>query len=326
MTVPSAPAAEYICRYCRQNSDASGTACPRCGAPVDVRAVVSRSGWTKQPPIPDETRIQFGQSRVQIQGKQVPTAHFTLTGQEWIYFGHHNLLWCDPGLSLQQMPMKQGWKRLMAGLPIVIMQAYGQGHIGLADNHAGEIVALPLQNGQSIVVREHRLLSATGNISYDWQQSPIWFVTGTGDDRKTHYPLGIYEDRFTAAGDAPGLLLLHAPGNTFIRDLAAGETMLMKPTALLYRDVTVTAHLHLEYPNSNTAGQLLTGLLGMAKSELVGNLFGSRIDRMTGSSWSNRNVWLRLIGPGRVAMQSVFEREEESEAIQSSSGATQQRW
>lgn len=328
MTTPPPPESSYTCRYCRQASDVLGHSCPRCGAPTDVRAVISRSGWVKQLPIKDMARIQFGQSQVQIEGRQVPVADFKLAGPEWIYFGHHTLLWCDPTVSLQQMSMRGGWKRMMAGLPIVMAQASGPGQIGLADSHVGEMVALPLQAGQSIIVREHRFLCATGNIEYDWQASSIWYVTSDGDDQETHHPLGMYEDRFVAK-DGPGLVLLHSPGNTFIRDLAPGEAILMKPTAMLYRDITVTAHLHLEYPNSSLATHAMGGLLGMAGSvvgELAGGLFAKKIAKVTSSSWSNRNVWLRLVGPGRVAMQSVFEREETSNYIQRSSQATEQRW
>jgi uncharacterized protein (AIM24 family) len=272
-----------------------------CGAPIDVRAVVSKSGWQKQPPIKDMARIQFGQSHVQIEGTQVPTADFTLVGDEWVYFGHHNLLWMDPSTRLQAMSMRGAWKRVMAGMPVIMAQAAGPGHLALADNHAGEIVALPLQANQQIWVREHRFLAATGNIAYNWESSPIWYNTGSGDDRETHYPLGPIGDRFAAQG-SPGLLLLHSPGNTFVRDLAQGETLLIQPGALLYRDVSVTMHLHLEYPHS-------TGALSWFSS-----------------SYSNRTVWLRLIGPGRVAVQSVYERPEGSEMITGSSPSTQQHW
>ena len=44
-------------------------------------------------------------------------------------------------------------------------------------------------------------------------------------------------------------------------------------------------------------------------------------------SWSNRYLWLRLYGPGRVAIQSVFERTEgENRNIQNWSAATERRW
>jgi hypothetical protein len=44
-------------------------------------------------------------------------------------------------------------------------------------------------------------------------------------------------------------------------------------------------------------------------------------------SWSNRYLWLRLSGPGRVAVQSVFDRiEGESRNMYDYSYATQTRW
>jgi hypothetical protein len=44
-------------------------------------------------------------------------------------------------------------------------------------------------------------------------------------------------------------------------------------------------------------------------------------------SWGNRYLWLRLTGPGRVAIQSVFERlEGESRNISQWSNATTTRW
>ena len=96
-------------------------------------------------------------------------------------------------------------------------------------------------------------------------------------------------------------MLLHSPGNTFIRDLAPGESILVQPSALLYRDLSVQWQLHLEYPQFFQTG-------------------------FWHSSYSHRYVWLRLFGPGRVAVQSIFERVEESEAITNSSGHTTQQW
>lgn len=307
MTQPPAPPAPqvaapaaYTCRYCRQPSDASGASCPCCGAPIDIRAVVSDSGWERQPPIRDMARIQFGQSRLQVTGTLGPFADFALSPDDWIYFGHHRLVWADPATRLETMPLAGGWKRVMAGMPIVMMRATGPGHIALSDNAAGEIIALPLQAGQGLWVREHRFLAAGAAVDYSWTPTNVWFVTGTGDDRETHYPLGQFGDLFTA-GAAPGLLLIHAPGNTFVRDLKPGETLLVQPTSLIYSDLSVTMHLHIEYPNSPG--------------------FGGMFRRFT-----YRTLWLRIIGPGRVAVQSVFEQPETHDSIQSSSYATQRNW
>ncbi|MGH7745925.1 MAG: AIM24 family protein [Acidimicrobiales bacterium] len=293
------PAETYLCRYCRLASDGTATSCPHCGAPVDVASRVSDSGWQSQPPIKDMARIQFGQSTCQIEGTYVPGADFALRGADWIYFSHHTLLWAEPSVAVQAMPMAGGWDRVLAGMPLVMMQAGGPGHLALSDDHPGEIVALPLAPGGSVVVREHRFLAATGNVAYRWEQSPIWFTVQRGDEEDFEYPLGRLLDRFGAEG-GPGLLLLHSPGNTFVRDLGPGQTICIQPSSLLYADPSVRMALHFEYPSS--------GVLSW------------------GNRYSYRHVWLRLGGPGRVAMQSVFERPESSGYIRRHSPATQTAW
>ena len=302
----TADTSTYTCRYCRLPSDASGSSCPNCGAPVDVTAAVSASGWQEQPPVRDMARIQFGRSTCQIEGTSVPSADFKLAGPagaaesgDWIYFSHHHVLWTEPTVQMQPMSMAGGWNRMRAGLPLVMLTASGPGHIALSEDAPGEIVAIPLQPGQGVWVREHRFLTATGNVAYSWDQSGIWIVTGSGDDRETHYPLGMYIDYFQAQA-APGLLLLHSPGNTFIRDLGPSETICIQPSALLYKDPTVGMQLHIEYPRAG------------------GLSFSGR--------YSYRQLWLRMWGPGRVAVQSVFERPEASNQITSHSPATTTAW
>jgi uncharacterized protein (AIM24 family) len=245
-------------------------------------------------------RLQFGQSHVQIAGTTVPVAEFSLADNDWIYFSHHVLLWTEPGTKLSNMPMRGAWNRKMAGLPLIMVEGRGPGHLALSDNHAGEIVALPMQHGQQIWVREHRFLCGTGNIKYDWYPSDIWYDTGNGDDRERHFPMGQYGDVF-GAHDAPGLLLLHAPGNVFIRDLKHGQSLLIQPSSLLYRDVTVRVGLHLEYPRN----------------------MGFSFWRNT---WSYRSIWVRLFGPGRVAVQSIYQPPEDTEVITNHSYATTHHW
>jgi hypothetical protein len=136
-----------VCRYCRMPHPPAGPSCPSCGAALDVRQVVTRSGWTEQPPIKDMARIQFGQSRVQIEGTYVPVADFSLVGQEWIYFSHHALLWSDPSVRLSNTSLAGGWNRMLAGLPLIMVEARGPGHIALSGDHSGDMVALPLMPG-----------------------------------------------------------------------------------------------------------------------------------------------------------------------------------
>jgi uncharacterized protein (AIM24 family) len=246
-------------------------------------------------------KLQFGQSYCQIAGTTVPVAEFSLAQNDWIYFSHHVLLWTGPETRLGNMPMRGAWNRMMSGMPLIMVEGRGPGRVALSDNHAGELVALPLQHNQQIWVREHRFLAATGNISYDWHPTDVWYETGQdSDDREMHYPMGQYGDVF-AAREGPGLLLLHSPGNTFIRDLHPGQSLLVQPSSVLYRDMSVRVALHLEYPASR----------GFA---------------FWRSSWSYRSIWARVFGPGRVAVQSVYSPPEENEVIRRHSYATTHHW
>ncbi len=126
MSMPPAQGA-YTCPYCRMASEGGGRTCPHCGAPVDVRLKVSDSGWVEQPPIRDMARIRFSRSTCQISGTYVPVAEMGLHDDDWVYFSHHALLHSDPNVRLDNMPMKGAWKRMRAGMPVVMMRAQGPG-------------------------------------------------------------------------------------------------------------------------------------------------------------------------------------------------------
>jgi uncharacterized protein (AIM24 family) len=270
----------YTCRWCRTSSQAANLiSCPTCGAPVDVRDMVSESGWYEMPAVPDMARLQFGRSYCQIEGKYVPVADFNLAAEDGVYFAHHLLLWKEAAVDISAMQLRGGWKRMFAGLPLVMTQAHGPGHIAFSRDAPGEVVALPIQPGTAVEVREHVFMVATSQVVYDWFNTNVWFQTRDGDDTETHYPLGMLMDRFSSATQ-PGLLLLHAAGNAFVRGLGQGETILVKPSALLFKDTTVGMQLHIEQP----AGTWRTW-----------------------RSWGERYIWVRLFGPGRVAIQSAYE-------------------
>ena len=290
---------EATCSWCGAQIDPTQTSCPRCGATVNARGATTRSGWVQLPGRKDMAKLQFGNSFCQIEGAYVPVADFNLAAADGIYFTHHVLLWKDPQVEVTTMSLAGAWKRMFAGMPLVMTQAQGPGHIAFSRDAPGEMIAVPIHPGQVVDVREHLFLVATHNVGYDWFQTNIWFRTKSGDDTETHYPVGMFMDRF-ASPQSPGLLLLHAAGNVFIRELGPGQTILIKPTSLVFKDPTVNMHLHFEQPN--------TGFFGWG-------------------SWSNRYLWLRLIGPGRVAVQSVFDRiEGESRNITGYSHATQTNW
>jgi uncharacterized protein (AIM24 family) len=289
------------CPWCGAPVEAGSQAnCPRCGAALRMRTKPSRSGWLELPPRKDMAKLQFGSSSCQIEGLYVPAADMNLADGDSVYFNHHVLLWMDPRVQITTMPMRQGWKRMLAGLPLIMTQAQGPGHIAFSKDQPGELIALPLQPGQAVDVREHIFLAATSNIEYDWFQSHIWYRVQQGNDSETHYPVGALMDRFSSP-QSPGLLLLHAGGTVLVREIASNETILVKPTALIFKDPSVQMQLHLENP---------------------GAMFG-----FGWGSWTHRCIWLRLTGPGRVAIQSVFERiEQEGGNIVSHSYASTQQW
>lgn len=290
----------YTCPWCNTVSDGTALNCPGCGVSVDVRKIVTRSGWTELPGRRDMAKIQFGDSFCQIEGTYVPVADMSLAAGDSVYFAHHVLLWMDTQVQIGALPLKGAWKRMLAGLPIIMAQAQGPGHIAFSRDAPGELIALPLQPGQAIDVREHLFLVATNHVTYDWFQSNIWFTTKNGDETETHYPLGMFMDRF-AAPQRPGLLLLHAGGNAFVRTLAPGQAILVQPKALLFKDPTVQMQLHFEYPGTASWSPWM--------------------------SWSHRHLWLRLFGPGRVAVQSAYEPgEDNGRTIVRHSGASQRQW
>jgi uncharacterized protein (AIM24 family) len=269
------------CKWCGNPVDTDqGRTCPSCGVGIDLAQTTTASGWVELPPIEDMARVQFGHSRVQIEGSFVPVSDFDLAADDNIYFSHHTILWKDEQIELQRSPLGGAWRRMMGGLPLVMAEAHGPGRIALSMDRPGEVVAVPLHVGQGIDVQEHHFLAATGQVGYDYLQSGVWFTTRSGDESETHYPIGMYIDRFHAIQEH-GLVLLHAGGNVFERVLAPGEPICIKPPALLFKDPTVGMALHFETPRA-----------------LQGSVWGG--------NWSNRYVWLRLWGPGRVAIQSQY--------------------
>ena len=292
----------YKCAWCNTISDGTALSCPGCGISIDIRQTVTKSGWIEMPGRHDMAKIQFGNSYLQIEGEYVPVADFALAPGDGVYFTHHVLLWMEPRVKMTTMSLKGAWKRLFAGMPLIMTQAEGPGHIAFSQDQSGELIALPIQPGGAIDVREHIFLAATSNVTYEWFSTNVWYTTRNGNERETHYPLGMFMDRFFAP-QSPGLLLLHAAGKAFVRQLAPGETILVKPTALLFKDPTVNMILHLEYPRG---GNFSWGIF---------------------STWYYRHIWLRLTGPGRVAVQSAHKHmEENGRNIINYSPATYSQW
>jgi uncharacterized protein (AIM24 family) len=268
----------YRCPWCGADSalPADALNCPACGTSVDVRLIADDAGWYQLPPLRDMARLQVGRSMCQVEGTYVPVADFNLAAGDRVYFRHHLLLWKDDRAKLTRLPLAGAWRRFFAGLPVIMAQAEGPGRVALSQDSPGELIAIPLDAGRGVEVREGTFLVATGQVHYDWFTSDVWYWTLPG----IHYPLGRFMDRFTAV-EGHGLLLLHGAGNVFVRQLDGSQTLLVKPPSLVYKEPGVRLSLYIEHPRG--------------------------FNRV----WSRRYVWLKLSGTGRVAIQSAFKHWED---------------
>jgi uncharacterized protein (AIM24 family) len=255
------------CQWCHAQSPASARTCDTCGAPLDIKNLVSDSGWREAPRLRDMTEIHFGDSTCQVEGEVVPVAEMALASGDAVFFEHHVMLWKDETVGMSVMSTPGGAKRALGGMPFVISVASGPGRVAFSRDATGELVVLPLHPEMELDVREHAFLVASHTISYS-------FVRIKGLRNILHGGEGMYLDRFVTTG-APGLLVLHGYGNVFERSLGPGECILLEPGAFLYKDSSVTMDVEQQ--------KLRTGLLGRQ---------GLYLARMT--------------GPGRVGIQSMY--------------------
>jgi uncharacterized protein (AIM24 family) len=243
------------CQWCHGQSPADSKTCDICGAPLDVKNLVSDSGWREAPRLRDMTEFKFGSSTCQVEGELVPVAEINLGGGDGVFFEHHVLLWKDPAVPLGVLPMGGGMKRLLGGMPLVISTASGPGRIAFSRDASGEVVVLPLHPSMELDVREHAFLLASHSIQYS-------FVRLKGLTNMMHGG-EMYMDRFVTGGEQ-GLLLLHGFGNVFQRTLAQGEKILVEPGGFLYKDSSVDLQVRQQ--------KVKTGLMrhGMYLAELSG--------------------------------------------------------
>src|SRR5689334_11243198 len=109
------------CEWCRSMNQPNAVSCWACGAPLDVRNLVSESGWREAPRIKDMTEIRFGNgSTCQVEGEIVPVAEIMLAPGDAVYFEHHVLLWKEDRVPITVMPLPGGAKRVFAGMPFIV--------------------------------------------------------------------------------------------------------------------------------------------------------------------------------------------------------------
>jgi uncharacterized protein (AIM24 family) len=72
-----------------------------------------------------------------------------------------------------------------------------------------------------------------------------------------------------------------------VRELERGQAVCVRPTAMVYADTSVRMSLHFEFPEGARELYMRPGVSHMLYF-----------------------VWLKMHGPGRVALQSIFEQPE----------------
>jgi uncharacterized protein (AIM24 family) len=242
-------------------------ACETCGAPLDVRNLVSDSGWREAPRLRDMTEFHFGNSTCQVEGEVVPVAEINLAQGDAIFFEHHVLLWKEESVGMSVMQLPGGAKRALSGMPFVVSVANGPGRVAFSRDASGELVVLPLHPSMEVDVREHAFLLSSHTITYSFERIQ-------GLRNILHGGSGMYMDRFVT-NQVPGLLVLHGYGNVFERMLQPGETILLEPGSFLYKDSSVTM--------DTDQIKLKSGFIG------------------------HTNMYLaRMTGPGRVGIQSMY--------------------
>src|SRR6202162_2798882 len=168
---------------------------------------------------------------ITVDGQLVPVADVMLGNQLPIYFEHHILLWKHPGVQIGFKSLRGLAKRFFAGLQIFITEAQGPGNIAFSRDSVGQIVALRLQPGQMVEVREHQFLVATGNVDYN-------FRSVQGIANLLFSRTGLFIDQFTAV-NGEGMVLVHGYGNVFEKMLVPGEALDVEPGAGLWKDPPV---------------------------------------------------------------------------------------
>ncbi len=236
--------------------------------------------------------LRVADMTISIDGELVPVVDIMLGNQLPIYFEHHILLWKHPGVQIGFRSMKGAARRFFAGLQVFLTEAQGPGNIALSRDSVGQIVALRLQPGQMVEVREHQFLVATGNVDYGFT-----FVNSAANILFSR--TGLFIDQFTCRG-GEGMVLLHGYGNVFEKMLGPGETLDVEPGAWLWKDPSVQMNV------TTVAGSQRGG----------GGILGAIGGLVAGASF----VLNRFTGPGRIGIQSMSYHPPTPEGAQQAGG------
>ena len=105
---PAAPLERIQCQWCQSMNEKTALTCRACGAPLDIRNLVSESGWREAPRLRDMTEFQFSSSTCQVEGEIVPVAEIHLGANDSVFFEHHVMLWKDDNVPLCVLQLPGG--------------------------------------------------------------------------------------------------------------------------------------------------------------------------------------------------------------------------
>jgi uncharacterized protein (AIM24 family) len=231
---------------------------------------LAKGGTVSGPaPVLKSTRAQaetFAGVSYHLDGELVPVLTVELSGVP-IYFEHHVLLWKDTETTIGLKQLSGAFKRVLAGMPILMTEAHGPGRIAFSRDGAGHVFAMHLERGHSLDVREHQFLAATDQLDYSYTR-----VKGVAN--MLLGGTGFFIDTF-AAQKGDGVVWLHGYGNVFELFLNVGQQIDIEPGGWIYKDHSVQMETQFQ--------KFATGLFASA-----GQL-----------------VWNRFKGPGRIGLQSM---------------------
>jgi uncharacterized protein (AIM24 family) len=158
----------------------------------------------------------FGGVTYHIAGELVPVLQLELSGER-VYFEHNILLWKDPAVEITARPTPGALKRMLAGMPVFVTEAHGNGRIAFSRDGPGHIFAIHLRGNDAVDVREHQFLAATHQVGYT-------FTRVKGAASMLFGGTGFFIDTFRCDG-SEGVLWLHGYGNVFEVQRAKRSTL-----------------------------------------------------------------------------------------------------
>lgn len=201
-----------------------------------------------------------------ITGTVVPALELMMDGRNDVYFEHFVLLYREPSVVFKMGLPRGAIKRMIGKMPVWMVRAKGTGRMALSRDGAGQIVGINVEAGQSLFVREHQFLAASGSMSYS-------FARIRGISNLLLGGTGFFVDRFNA-DSGPGVVWVHGYGNITEVWLDKDDMLDVEPGAWCYRDQTVGM--------STVPVNLATGLLASTSFTLN-----------------------RFRGPGRLGIQTM---------------------